>query len=195
MGVTPENLLKETSELLDDLIPVLQSSIDSLQSDLDPQEIVLQKLLEQEVDRQEELLLRAEEVNDRLLGHLNLTEDEQVEDEPQVDMLPRVRRQDYPLAATMSDNERVCLKKGSWTLAKVIEKLGVERVMALDIQSNGVPLVHVRRLRKAAQTRIGRYFIASNTSTAEKKEQLENIADRLNVELDVEQLNVEYEEA
>ena len=195
MGVTPENLLKETSELLDDLIPVLQSSIDSLQSDLDPQEIVLQKLLEQEVDRQEELLLRAEEVNDRLLGHLNLTEDEQVEDEPQVDMLPRVRRQDYPLAATMPDNERVCLKKGSWTLAKVIEKLGVERVMALDIQSNGVPLVHVRRLRKAAQTRIGRYFIASNTSTAEKKEQLENIADRLNVELYVEQLNVEYEEA
>lgn len=195
MGVTPESLLKETSELLDDLIPVLQSSIDSLQSDLDPQEIVLQKLLEQEVDRQEELLLRAEEVNDRLLGHLNLTEDEQVEDEPQVDILPRVRRQDYPLAAMMPDNERVCLKKGSWTLAKVIEKLGVERVMALDIQSNGVPLVHVRRLRKAAQTRIGRYFIASNTSTAEKKEQLENIADRLNVELYVEQLNVEYEEA
>lgn len=194
MSVTPEILLKKASELLDDLIPVLQSSIESLQSDLNPEETVLQKLLEQEIDRQEELLLKAEEVNDGLLGYLDSAEDEQTEDEPQVDLLQRVRRQDYPLAVTMPENERVCLKRGSWTLAKVVEKLGVEKVRALGILSNGVPLVHVRRLRRAPQTRIGRYFIASNTSTAEKKAQLEEIANRLNVQLYVEQLNVEYEE-
>ena len=195
MGVTPETLLEESSELLDDLIPILQSSIDSLQSDLNPEQTVLQKLLGQEIDRQEELLLKAEDVNDKLLNHLNQTEDEAAEDEPQEDVPQRVRRQDYPLAVTMSDEERICLKKGSWTLAKVIEKLGVERVMALDIESIGIPLVHVRRLRRAAQTRLGKYFIASNTSTAEKKEQLEEIARRLGVQLEVEQCNIEYAEA
>ena len=46
MGVTPENLLGDTSGLLEELIPVLQSSIESLQSDLNPEETVLQKLLE-----------------------------------------------------------------------------------------------------------------------------------------------------
>ena len=196
MGTTPQTLLEGTSELLDDLIPVLQSSIDSLQSDLNPQETVLQKLLEQEIDRQEELLLRAEDMNDSLLDHLNSAEDEPAEDEPQEDVPQQVLRQDYPLAVTMPNGERICLKKGSWTLARVIDRLGVERVMGLRMDSNGVPLVHPRRLRRAVQTRLGKYFIASNTSTAEKKEQIDQIADRLNVQLEeVEQLNIQYEEA
>ena len=195
MGTTPQTLLEETSELLDDLIPVLQSSIDSLQSDLNPEETVLRKLLEQEIDRQEELLLRAEDVNDRLLSHLNSDEDETVVDEPQEDVLQQVLRQDYPLAVTMPDGERICLKRGSWTLARVFERLGVERIIGLGMMSNGVPLVHPRRLRRAAQRRLGKYFIASNTSTAEKKEQIEEIADLLNVDLEVEQLNVQYGEA
>ena len=198
MGVTPETLLEETSELLDDLIPVLQSSIDSLQSDLNPEQTVLQRLLGQEIDRQEELLLKAEDVNDRLLNHLNQTEGEAAEDELPENELPeyvpqRVRRQDYPLAVTMPDEERICLKKGSWTLAKVIDKLGVDRIIALGLMSNSVPLVHPRRLRRAAQARSGRYYIATNTSTAEKKEQLEDIARILNVQLKVEQLNIEEE--
>ena len=195
MSTTPQILLEETSELLDDLIPVLQSSIDSLQSDLNPEETVLQKLLEQEIDRQEELLLRAEDVNDKLLDHLNPEDDELMEDEPQEDVSQQVLRQDYPLAVTMPNGERICLKKGSWTLVRVIDRLGVEKVVGLRMESNGVPLVHPRRLRRAAQKRLGRYFIASNTSTAQKKEQIEEIADRLNVQLEVEQLNIQYEEA
>ena len=193
MGTTPESLLKETSELLDDLIPVLQSSIDSLQNDLNPEETVLQKLLEQEIDRQEELLLRAEEVNDKLLEHLNLEDDEPTEDGLQEDISQQVRRQDYPLSVTISDEKPICLKKGSWTLARVIDRLGIERVMGLGIMSGPIPLVHPRRLGKAPQTRSGRYFIASNTSTAQKKEQLEDIARRLNVQLEVKQLNIQEE--
>ena len=194
MGVTPENLLEDTSDLLEELIPVLQSSIESLQSDMNPEETVLQKLLEQEIDRQEELLLRVEDMNDRLLDHLGPTEDESAEDESAEDIALRVRRQDYPLAVTMPDVGRICLKKGSWTLRKVIDELGVERVMALNIVSHTIPLVHVRRLRRAQQTRLGRYYIASNTSTAEKVEQLGEIKRRLNIQLEIEQLNVEYEE-
>ena len=192
MGTTPQILLEDTSKLLDDLMPVLQSSIDSLQSDLNPEETVLQRLLEQEIDRQEELLLRAEDVNDKILDHLNLAEDESMEDEPQEDEPQQVRRQDYPLAVTMPNGERICLKKGSWTLARVIDRIGVERVMGLRMESNGIPLVHPRRLRRGTQTRLGKYFIASNTSTAEKKAQIEEMARRLNVHpVEVEQLNVQ----
>ena len=194
MGVTPENLLEDSSDLLEELIPVLQSSIESLQSDLNPEETVLQRLLGQEIDRQEELLLRAEDMNDRLFDHLHPTEDASAEDESEEDIALRVRRQDYPLAVTMPDGERICLRKGSWTLRKVIDELDVEKVMALNIRSHTIPLVHVRRLRRAQQTKLGRYYIASNTSTAEKVEQLEEIKRRLNIQLEIEQLNVEYEE-
>ena len=181
--------------MLDDLIPVLQSSIDSLQNDLNPEETVLQKLLEQEIDRQEELLLRAEEVNDKLLEHLNLEDDEPTEDGLQEDISQQVRRQDYPLSVTISDEKPICLKKGSWTLARVIDRLGIERVMGLGIMSGPIPLVHPKRRRKAAQTRSGRYFIASNTSTAQKKEQLEEIKHRLNIQLEVKQLNIQEEDS
>ena len=190
-----ETLLEETSDLLEELIPVLQSSVDSLQSDLNPEGTVLQKLLEQEIDRQEELLLWAEDMNDRLLDHLNPAEDEAAEDELQESVPQRVSREDFPLAVTMPDGEEICLKKGSWTLRRVIDILGVERVMALDIMSHTIPLVATRRLRRAQQTRLGRYRIASNTRTAEKVEQLEEIACRLNVQLEAKQRNIEYEEA
>ena len=180
MSTIDQNLLEETSELLDDLMPVLQSSIDSLQ---------------QEIDRQEGLLLKAEDVNDRLLSHLNPTEEESTENESQEDITQQVIRQDYPLAVTMSNGEQIRLKKGSWTLAKVIEWIGFEKVMGLRMTSNGVPLVHPRRLRRSTQTKLGKYFIASRSSTAEKKELIEEIARRLNVQLEVEQLNIKYEEA
>ena len=195
MSVTPENLFTEASELLDDLIPVLQSSIESLQGDLNPVGSVLQKLLEQEVDRQEALLLRTEDMNDRLLAYINSEEDEPTDDELPEDVLQQVSRQEYPLAVTMPDGERICLKKGSWTLARVIERLGVERVRALGIYSGGTPLVHPRRLRRAPQRKAGRYYIATNTSTATKVEQLQEIANHLKIHLEIEQLNVENEEA
>ena len=155
---------------------------------------MLQRLLGQEIDRQEELLLRAEDMNDRLFDHLHPTEDASAEDESEEDIALRVRRQDYPLAVTIPDSERICLRKGSWTLRKVIDELDVEKVMALNIMSHTIPLVHVRRLRRAQQTKLGRYYIASNTSTADKVEQLEEIKRRLNIQLEIEQLNVEYEE-
>ena len=133
-------------------------------------------------------------MNDRLLDHLDPTEDASAEDESEEDMALRVRRQDYPLAVTIPDGEWICLRKGSWTLRKVIDELDVERVMALNIMSHAIPLIHVRRLRRAQQTRLGRYYIASNISTADKVEQLEEIKRHLNIQLEIEQLKVEYEE-
>ena len=73
---------------------------------------------------------------------------------------------------------RICLKEGSRTLCTVIDRLGVERVKALNIISHTIPLISLEKL-EAQQVRLGRYYIVTNTSTGEKAEQLAEISHRL----------------
>ena len=115
-------------------------------------------------------------------------------DEPQEDEGHGVIRQNFSLAVTMPNGDRICLRKASRTLRAVIDLLDVERVRALNIMSHTIPLITTERL-KPQQIPLRNYFIASNTSTEEKVELLEEIANRLNIQLRVKQLNVEYEEA
>ena len=60
--------LKETSDLLDELIPILQRDIDALQSAPNP---LLQHLIQKEIESQENLLQRIEEMKGRLHDFLN----------------------------------------------------------------------------------------------------------------------------
>ena len=111
-------------------------------------------------------------------------------DEPQEDEAHGVIRQNFPLAVTMPGGDRIYLKKGSRTLRTVIDRLGVERVKALNIMSHTIPLISLEKL-EAQQVRLGRYYIATNTSTREKAEQLAEISHRLKEDLYIEQLNSE----
>ena len=101
-----------------------------------------------------------------------------------------VRRGNYPIAVTIPDrNLRICCRKGIDTLIKVIEELGIEEVRALGIMSHGIPLVAINNYG-SEQKKVGKYYIAGNSSTDTKVEQIKVIAQCLNIELMPEQLNL-----
>ena len=199
MQETPETLLEETSDLLDALAPVVQRGLNALQHDTNP---LLQHVVQQEVERQEGLLQRIEEMKEKLHDHLNPPEDEQESDLPLTEItggpspvgpLPAgaTRRQRNPLAVTIPDrNLRICCPKGIDTLIKVIKELGIEEVRAFGIMSHGIPLIAINYYDGPHQTQVGRYYIAGNSSTDTKVEQIKEIARCLNIRLDVEQLNM-----
>ena len=197
-----ETLLEETSELLGALVPILQRGIAALQHDVNP---LLQHLIQQEVKYQEGLLQQIEQIKENIHDHLNPPEEipdgNEVENEPLTEItggpspvgpLPAgaVRRQSYPLAVTIPDrNLRICCRKAIDTLIKVIEELGVERVRAFGIMSHGIPLIAINEYGPE-QKKVGIYYIAGNSSTDTKVEQIKAIARCLNIRLDVEQLNI-----
>ena len=102
-----------------------------------------------------------------------------------------VRRGNYPLEVTILDrNLRICCPNGIDTLIRVIEELGIEKVRAFGIMSHGIPLVAINDYDGPDQTQVGRYYIAGNSSTDTKAEQIKEIARCLKVRLNVKQLNI-----
>ena len=199
MQETPETLFEETSDLLDALVPLVQRSIDALQHDPNP---LLQHLVQQEIESQENLLQQIEEVKQKLHDCLNSPEDDESEDDAQlseitggpspVGRLPAgaVRRGNYPIAVTIPDRDlRICCREGIDTLIKVIEEMGIEKVRAFGIMAHGIPLVAINNYGPK-QTKIGRYYIAANTSSDTKVEQIKVIAHCLKIELIPKLLNL-----
>lgn len=203
MQETTKVLLEETSKLLDALIPVVQRSIDTLQH---APNLLLQHLIQQEVEHQKDLLQRIEEMKERFHDCLNPPEDALQDESENDSRLYEITggpsptgpmhagsaiRKNYPLAVTIPDrNLQICLPKGLDTLIKVIEELGIEKVRSLGIMSHRIPLVSLKDYDDVQQTQVGKYYIAGNTSTDTKVEQIKEIARGLNIELKPEQRNV-----
>ena len=151
------------------------------------------------------MLQQIVEMNERLHNYLNppeeIPDEDEVENEPLTEItggpspvgtLPAgaVRRQSYPLAVTMPDrNLRICCRKAIDTLIKVIEELGVGKVRAFGIMSHGIPLIAINNYGPE-QKPLGIYYIAGNSSTDTKVEQIKVIAQCLNIKLIPEQLNI-----
>ena len=127
------------------------------------------------------------------MPHVDLQPDEIQHRPSLVEPLPTgaAVRQTHPLAVTILDRDlRICRPKGIHTLIEVIKELGIERVKALGIISSGIPFVADIDYDGVQQTPVGKYYIAGNSSTSTKVEQIKEIARGLNIELKVEQLNV-----
>ena len=178
MNEIRNTLLTEASELLGQLIPTLQRSIDSLQQDLNPDEVLLQHLLQQEIANQEGLLQWAEEMVGNIQDFLNPEPDY-----PQDDHLRR-----GPLHVTMENDEQIHLRFGSRTFVEVIERIGIERIKTLGLTSGGIDLIATYNYPGRQQTKSGDYYIMVNNSTTDKRELLEKIALFLDVELSVEEI-------
>ena len=98
--------MRETSKimlgLLDELIPVVQRNIDALQHNPNP---LLQHLVQQEIERQEDLLQRIEAMKERLNGYLNPREDvPQPEDVPEQDEVENDLQQEDSEPGDSEDN-------------------------------------------------------------------------------------------
>ena len=90
------------------------------------------------------------------------------------------------LVVTMPDGEIVECSKIKDTLVAVIEKLGVEKVAALDIIRRKIPRVSASEYPGRSQRQSGSYYIYTGGLTKEKRHDLLKIAKGLGVELKVE---------
>ena len=136
MPEKPEILLEETSELLDELVPIVQRSISALEHDSNP---LLQHLIQQEIELQEGLLQQVEEMKERIHNHLNPPEPVPQQDEPEnrlrVEILRKGKRKgNFAWRVTMPNGEQIHCRFIIDTIIEVIKKLGVERIESLGIK-------------------------------------------------------------
>jgi hypothetical protein len=91
------------------------------------------------------------------------------------------------LIVTFPDGTEISDKIAAKTLAKTIKKIGTDKVIALNLIIYSVPLVSQDKgsLRAATFIENG-YYVNTSTSTTTKKRQLDEISQRLNLNLKVE---------
>ena len=86
-----------------------------------------------------------------------------------------------PITVEMPDGTSIRRRYGSVTFVEVIEKIGIERVRDLRIESRNVPLVGTIEYSDICQTQSGFYYIVTASTTSQKIEILREIADRLGI--------------
>ena len=86
----------------------------------------------------------------------------------------------------MPDGQRIERNTINATFVTVIEKLGIERVKACNIERFYTPIVATSKHPKHSQAQSGSYYILTAQNTQDKKNDLRKIADALGVELKVE---------
>ena len=101
---------------------------------------------------------------------------------PAPDPKPKQSLQWTKLVVTMPDGERIERPLIKDTFVEVIEKLGIEKVAALDISRQKIPLVAVSKYPDRYQTQSGSYYILTDMATIDKKRDLMKIAKGLGLE-------------
>ena len=86
----------------------------------------------------------------------------------------------------MSNGEVIEREDGNVTFSDVIEKLGIERVIDLEIIRNSIPLISTSKDPERAQHQRGKYYIVSGLSAKNMKRTLDQIAEKLKIDLKVE---------
>ncbi len=180
MQTSKETLINETSDLLDDIIPILNKYIHMLKDDVNPQGGALQYLLKQEIETLDSLIQRTKEVNENVKRYLK--------SEPPIESpKPTIptRRHAGNLTVIMEDGQEICHSRVSETFVEVIEKIGVEKVKTLGIIINAIPLIDTYQHPIYSQTKSSNYYITTHSSTNTKIERLNEIKRRLNLNFKV----------
>ena len=93
------------------------------------------------------------------------------------------------LAVRMEDGTWISENTGIDTFIEVIKKLGIEEVKKLDLHVNGIPLIadcdYDGKAQRKVETETGTYWIVSGTNTEKKKKILDDIANRLKLDMTV----------
>ena len=91
------------------------------------------------------------------------------------------------LAVQMEGGTWIAENTGIDTFIQVIKAIGIEEVKKLDLSINGIPLIAARDYDGKAQRKVEiearTYWIVSGTNNTRKKRILDDIADRLNVDM------------
>lgn len=125
--------------------------------------------------------------------HIELVEEQVFPSRPISENKPRrithvrqVRNPRTNIRVTFPDDCTIFNQFAANTLAESIEKLGVEKVKALNLIVNGHPLISSEKHNRYGQIKVGDYYVMTSTSTQVKKHLLKKIARALDVRLFVE---------
>ena len=90
------------------------------------------------------------------------------------------------LIVSFSDGTDICENSASNTLAETINKIGVEMVIGLNIIFDNVPYISKDKdlMYRGTFLKNG-YFVNTHSSTSTKKKQLEEISQKLNLDLKI----------
>lgn len=89
------------------------------------------------------------------------------------------------LLVTFNDGSTLAEKTAAQTLAKVIERIGCERVATVGILVNGENIAAKEKSKKYNDIEISPYFIKIHSSTDQKKRNLEQISKSLGLGLEI----------
>ena len=89
------------------------------------------------------------------------------------------------LMVRFPDGAVICEPKAAMTLAKVIERIGFEKVRALGIQVNKENIVSLTPSPTYNEVHLPPYYVKTHSSTDQKKKNLERIAGELSLALHV----------
>lgn len=89
------------------------------------------------------------------------------------------------LVVKFADDTVIYETKAAETFAKSIKKLGIQRVIALDLKVNAFPLVSKQQSESYTQTLLDSYLVMTHSSTVSKRDQLLKIASALNEKISV----------
>ena len=78
------------------------------------------------------------------------------------------------------------MRKMQQTFCDVLLRIGLMRVRQLEIMPSGINLVSTSKDENRPQRKVGEFYIFTNRSTKQKAEQLEEISDRLGLNLKIE---------
>jgi len=90
------------------------------------------------------------------------------------------------ISVTFPDKTIIKYKKVAETFVESIKKIGAERIFPLEIIKSGVPIVSLTKDDYYQQYQIGKYWIMVQTSTKVKVAVLNEIKERLNLNLEIE---------
>lgn len=93
------------------------------------------------------------------------------------------------LKITFADGTVFEEHSGAASFVKAIEKIGIERVRALQIVIGTVPLISTTKYLTYNQAKVGNYYIMTSADTKNKKATLEQIANTLGITLDIQFLD------
>ena len=164
------DLLNETFELLEEVTKVIDEDRVILQEYLKSASGSQNYNLSSQIGIQEGLKEWIQGVNDRLKNLKN-------EDGKTIN---------GDLAVTMPDGQRICEKYASETFCKVIIKVGIEKIKALDMYYCKIPIIATFKHPTYTQEPYGSYYIMTNSDTETKRNQLTEIKQRLNADLKIE---------
>lgn len=185
----PEKLIEETNRVEEEIIqkeviPALSAAIDPIISQIQRELLLIVEYIPDEplqVKMTRKRSFKFSEEEEALV-----TKRKEFKKEHSYTMAPHTKAPWTNLIVTFPDGKEINNRYAYQTLCDVIERVGAERVVALGIRQSGTDLVSKKEDDFYRQSKIkGGYFVLVHSSTETKKNHIEEISRRLNLNLKV----------